>query len=113
MCAGHGAVNRGAKANREVTWGVQVSLRAVVTGSFSRTARVFMVRWNLKEAVSKTLVRGTKSAYDCLLCTAFFSEIICKLQICISEKAYDGRFKMDEYRKFFKLYNVECPISII
>ena len=33
-------------------------------GSASRTARVSTARWNLKEAVSKTLVRRTGSTYE-------------------------------------------------
>jgi hypothetical protein len=42
--ANAGAVNREAKANREVTRRVQVPPRAVVTGTFSRTARAFTAR---------------------------------------------------------------------
>jgi hypothetical protein len=33
-------------------------------GTASRTARVSIARWNLKEAVSKTLVRRTGSTYE-------------------------------------------------
>jgi hypothetical protein len=33
-------------------------------GSASRTARVFTVRWNPKEAAGKTLVRRTGSTYE-------------------------------------------------
>ena len=34
---------------------------------YSRTARVFIVRWNLKEAVSKSPVRRTEIAYKARL----------------------------------------------
>ena len=34
-----------------------------MVGTASRTARVSIVRWNLKEAVSKTAVRRTASGY--------------------------------------------------
>ena len=34
---------------------------------YRRTARVFIVRWNLKEAVSKSLVRQTEIAYKAKL----------------------------------------------
>jgi hypothetical protein len=33
-------------------------------GIVSRTARVSIVRWNLKDAVSKVPARGTRSAYE-------------------------------------------------
>ncbi len=35
-----------------------------MTGTPSRTARVSTARWNLKEAVSKRLTRGTRTACE-------------------------------------------------
>src|SRR5690625_626781 len=70
MCAGHGAqrhggaVKRVAKAIREVTEEMRVLLRALMTGTVSRTARASAARRSLKEAVSKLPARRTGSAYE-------------------------------------------------
>ena len=44
--------------------GGESPLRALVMGIVSRTARVSVVRRNLKEAVRKVPARGTRSAYE-------------------------------------------------
>ena len=43
---------------------VQVPWRALMTGTPSRTARVPIVRWDLKEAEGKILTRGTRIACE-------------------------------------------------
>jgi hypothetical protein len=58
------AVNRRAKANRELTGRVQVPVEALMTGTPSRTVRVSAARRNLKEAAGKLLVRGTRTASE-------------------------------------------------
>ena len=58
-----GAVNRQAKATREVTWRCKSS-GDQMTGTPSRTARVSIARWDLKEAAGKPPARGTRSAYQ-------------------------------------------------
>src|SRR5690625_6213009 len=76
MCAGHGAqrhggaVKRVAKAIREVTEEMRVLLRALMTGTVSRTARASAARRSLKEAVSKLPARRTGSAYEAGSCWA-------------------------------------------
>ncbi len=58
------AANRLAKAGRDATDRVKVPMEALMTGTPSRTARVSAARWNLKEAVGKLPVRGTRTAYE-------------------------------------------------
>ena len=58
-----GAVNRQAKATREVTWRCKSS-GDQMTGTPSRSARVSTARWDLKEAAGKPPARGTRSAYQ-------------------------------------------------
>ena len=53
-----------AKAIQEVTCWVRVPVEALMTGTPSRTARVSVVRRNLKEAAGKLLARGTRTAYE-------------------------------------------------
>ena len=53
MCARQGALTSWLKSNA-----------GPARGTVSRTARVSIARWNLKEAVSKTLVRRTGSTYE-------------------------------------------------
>jgi len=52
------------KMKYEMTREMGVLLRALMTGTVSRTARVSTARCNLKEAVSKLLVRRTGIAYE-------------------------------------------------
>jgi len=59
-----GAVNRRAKATREVTWAVRVRLGALVVGTPSRTATAVTARWRGEEAAGKALARGTRTAYE-------------------------------------------------
>ena len=53
------AVNRGAKANREVTDRVRVPVETLMTGTPSRNARASAVRRSPKEAAGKLLARRT------------------------------------------------------
>ena len=53
------AVNRGAKANRELTDRVKVSVETLMTGTSSRNARASAVRRSPKEAAGKLLARRT------------------------------------------------------
>ena len=53
VCARQGALTSWLKSNAHPA-----------RGSASRTARVSTVRWNLKEAVSKTLVRRTEITFE-------------------------------------------------
>jgi hypothetical protein len=53
LCARQGALTSWLKSNA-----------GPARGTASRTARVSIARWNLKEAVSKTLVRRTASTYE-------------------------------------------------
>ena len=59
-----GAGNRLAKANRDATCRVRVPVEALMAGTPSRTARVSVVRRNLKEAEGKLPARGTRTAYE-------------------------------------------------
>lgn len=39
-----------------------------MTGTSSRTARVPIARWDLKEAAGKTPAQGTRTVYEALIC---------------------------------------------
>ncbi len=69
MCVRHDAQrhdltldNWSAKATQEVTGRVEVPVEALMAGTPSRTARVSVVRRDLKEAAGKLPARGTRTA---------------------------------------------------
>jgi hypothetical protein len=54
----------GERKRTEKRLGGESPLRALMTGTVSRTARVSTARWNLKEAVRKLPARGTRTACE-------------------------------------------------